>query len=151
MIPTVSNIVRWLCRKPYHGHPKGCPNWGKRATCPPGALLLANILDLRKPIYVIYNRFPFGAHVAKMRAVHPEWSKRQVECCLYWQGTARKQLKARVREFALEHAGYKVLYVPEACGVNVTATMRLLDIELEWPPVTVAYQVALAGTPKEMP
>lgn len=39
------------------------------------------------------------------------------------------------------------IYVPEACGVDVTATMKLIGIDLEWPPVNVAYQVALVGTP----
>jgi len=35
--------------------------------------------------------------------------------------------------------------VPEAMGVNVTETMKRVGIELEWPPVNVAYQIALAG------
>jgi len=33
--------------------------------------------------------------------------------------------------------------------VDVTATMASLGIKLEWPPVKVAYQVALVGTPKQ--
>ena len=34
---------------------------------------------------------------------------------------------------------------PEAQGVSVTDTMVQVGIYLEWPPKTVAYQVALAG------
>lgn len=29
--------------------------------------------------------------------------------------------------------------------VDVTATMRSVGIDLEWPPITKAYQIALAG------
>jgi len=83
-----------------------------------------------------------------MRTKHPEWSERQLACCLYWQGTARKQLAERIKEFLKgqdEHL--VVLRCPEATGVNVTATMKTLGIELERPPVIMAYQVALAGSP----
>jgi hypothetical protein len=34
---------------------------------------------------------------------------------------------------------------PEALGLNVTATMRMIGIDLEWPPREFTYQVALAG------
>jgi hypothetical protein len=36
---------------------------------------------------------------------------------------------------------------PEACGVDVTATMASIGVALEWPPVSTAYQVALVGSP----
>jgi hypothetical protein len=38
-----------------------------------------------------------------------------------------------------------VFLVPEAHGLNVTATMKSIGIELEWPPKTVTYQIALAS------
>lgn len=83
-----------------------------------------------------------------MKAIHPGWSQRQVECCLYWQGTARKQLRAEIDIFAFSITQYiiQILTRPEANGVNVTATMKTVGIELEWPPNKKAYQVALAGT-----
>lgn len=145
--------VEYLCARPYSGHAKGCPNFHKKLGCPPYSSL-GEVLDLSQPTHLVYNCFDFGAHVERMRQVHPEWSQRQLECCLYWQGTARKQLKSQVlqaRKTEKETSWNRqmVLYCPEALGVNVTATMlREFGIALEWPPVHRAYQVALIGTAK---
>jgi len=148
VVPVIGRGVLALCRKPYYGHPRGCPNWGKRPTCPPQAPLLADLLDLDLPVHCIYNAYDLARHVAKMKKKHPDWSDRQLKCCLYWQGTARAALRKKVDVFLVDHPGLIVVNVPEACGVDVTATMASLGIALEWPPVSVAYQVALVGTPK---
>ncbi len=77
------------------------------------------------------------------------WSERQLACCLYWQGTARKALRELLRWFLHRSGkGLCVIACPEAAGVNITATMKSIGVELEWPPRTVTYQVVLAGTPK---
>jgi len=147
--------ARALCLRSYPGHPKGCPNHGKRDTCPPRAPLLGDVIDLAQPVLAIFNAFPLGEHVARMRRKHRKWSKRQLYCCLYWQGTARKQLRQRIAAFRERHYGdgiqWRVLTCPEACGCNVTETMRRVGIELEWPPNRIAYQVALAGHAKDGP
>lgn len=135
--------VRKLCPKRYPGHPKGCPNYGKRRTCPPHAPLFMDIQDIEWPTFVIWNRFDFGAHVWRMRVKHPKWSERQLACCLYWQGTARKKLNEEIEKFKRSHANYTVTRCPEAMGVNVTETMKHLGIVLEWPPERYAYQVAI--------
>ena len=145
--PVLAIRMRRLCRRPYPGHPRGCPNWNKRPTCPPQAPLLPSVLDLSQLVWCIYNAFDLAAHVKRMRARHPAWSDRQVRCCLYWQGTARAQLRKKIAAFLEKHPGCEVLHCPEACGVDVTATMASIGIELEWPPESVAYQVALVGTP----
>jgi predicted metal-binding protein len=144
--PVIDYSVRNLCRMPYHNHPKGCPNYFKNVACPPQAPLICKAIDLTKNVYLIYNKFDLGAHVDRMSKRHPQWSQRQLECCLYWQGTARKQLREKVRNFIDDNKSLRELYVPEACGVNITATMMLIGIELEWPPKTVTYQIALIGT-----
>lgn len=131
---------------PYPNHKAGCPNYIKRPSCPPKARLLYDIIHPDRPIYVVFNVFDFGAHVAKMKARHPEWTDRQTANCLYWQGTARKQLKEKVRIFMSDKKGMLVIYCPEASGVNVTATMKEIGEYLEWPPKTKTYQVALVGT-----
>lgn len=146
--PVLVPGVRNLCRKPYHGHPRGCPNWGKRPTCPPQAPLLADLLDLGLPVHCIYNAFDLARHVAKMKRKHPDWSDRQLRCCLYWQGTARAALRKKIEAFLGRRPGLIAVMCPEACGVDVTATMASLGITLQWPPVLVAYQVALVGSPK---
>jgi len=140
-----------LCSKPYHGHPRGCPNYGKpgRQKCPPQTKLF----DLKYAAsnggvwYVVWNVFDLAAHREHMRAKHPTWTERQLVNCLYWQGTARKQLRSVVRDFCLRyntgHDNY-IVYVPEAHGVDVTATMRQAHQYLQWPPDTLTYQVAMA-------
>ena len=137
--------VRKLCQRPYPGHRQGCPNFGKRDSCPPLTQRLESFMDIGDKLWLIWNRFDLGIHATKMRVRHPEWSVRQVYCCLYWQGTARKELRLNIDAFLLEHPGLIVLTCPEAHGVNVTEAMRCIGIGLEWPPIKYAYQVALAG------
>lgn len=154
--PVIQPEVRQLCVKPYPGHPRGCPNHGKRATCPPQARMLYDLLDPAGPIWAVWNRFDLAAHVERMRAKHPDWSWRQLTCCLYWQRGARKQLVREALQLmntemldicaALSGAGRpQFVACPEAMGVNVTATMEQIGITLEWPPKTVTYQVGLVG------
>lgn len=150
--PVIDYSVRGLCSRPYEGHKKGCPNFGDptKLRCPPQAPKIEDVIDLEKPIFAIYNRFDFAAHVARMYETKPGRTKRQAECCLYWQGTARKQLKGEIALFKQKHpADWWISTTPEACGINVTATMKSIRVELEWPPVNFTYQVALAGTPLE--
>ena len=40
---------------------------------------------------------------------------------------------------------HTILTTPEACGVNITETMKKIGVNLEWPPRSVTYQVAIAG------
>ena len=145
---TIDRRLRKLCFKPYPGHRKGCPNFGKKAGCPPQVPMINKLFDLSKPVWAIWNVFDLAAHCDRMREAHPDWSKRQVECCLYWQPTARKQLYYISVEFLQEHKDKDLMVIscPEACGVNVTKTMLDIGHELEWPPVTKTYQVLLAGT-----
>ena len=94
---------------------------------------------------MVYNVFDFGGHITKMFERHPDWTFRQLANCLYWQPTARKDLRIEVSKFLTAHNGMQVVYTPEAMGVDVTGTMRNVGIELEWPPKTVTYQIAIAG------
>jgi predicted metal-binding protein len=146
--PVSDYYVRQLCCKPYPGHPKGCPNFNHKEGCPPSADLFDHIYDLSKPVYAIVNIFDFKAHTDRMRELHPSWSERQVRCCLYWQAGARKQLLIKIKDFLRSHRGYSIETCPEAMGVNVTETMKKAGLILEWPPETVAFQIALAGIKK---
>jgi len=156
--PVIQLSVRGLCTKPYQGHPRGCPNWDKKDGCPPQARPLGEVMDLKRPIYVVWNRFNLGAHVDKMQIKHPKWSERQIYCCLYWQTAARKQLQWEISEALMDIIQFTdfgpgddplILTCPEACGVNVTATLELTgQRDVEWPPIRVAYQVALIGHKK---
>ena len=149
--PVIIRPVHSLCLRAYPNHKNGCPNYNKKKGCPPGVPNFDTVYDLSKPIYAIYNKFDFKGHVNRMRERHPDWSKRQLECCLYWQGTARKRLRERIEIFKkLANEKYVVNGNPEAMWVNVTETMKRVGIELEWPPVNVAYQIAMAGIPRSV-
>jgi hypothetical protein len=144
--PVINNSVRCLCARPYEGHPRGCPNFGHRKRCPPEASLLALAFDLSLPFAVIWSAYDLGAHVRRMADAHPRWSRRQLACCLYWQGTARRKLRDEVAKLREEHpCDWLVEETPEAMGCDVTATMFLVGVELPWPPVDTVYHVALAG------
>lgn len=151
--PVVDPSVRGLCTRRYPGHPRGCPNHNKKPGCPPSAPLLSETLDLTRPLWAVYNIFDLGAHVARMRDKHPEWSDRQLACCLYWQPKARKQLRNVIthhHSWWMKQPSFRgvlrVIACPEAQGVNLTATMASAGIFLEWPPQQVAYQIVLAGS-----
>lgn len=137
--------MRGLCVKPYPRHPRGCPNFGRALRCPPKVGLLSDLFDLTRPCFAVWNSFNLAEHVAHMRAVHPTWTRAQLECCLYWQGAARKHLKHECDMFRRVHVGYATDWCPEAMGLNVTATMLQIGVVLEWPPVVKTFQVAFAG------
>lgn len=143
--PVIDYKTRKVCLLPYSGHPDGCPNFGKKKTCPPKAPMFKDYFDLSKPFYLIINRFNFREHINKMKNKHPEWSDRQTRCCLYWQSSARKYLKIAIKDFLKTHPEYHVTTTPEAMGVDVTKTLKSVGINLEWPPENFTYQVALAG------
>ena len=143
--------VRELCCRPYYNHPKGCPNYNKRSSCPPKAPLLNEVIDLSQSVWAVWVSFNLAAHRERMRAKHLKWSKRQLDCCLYWQGTLLKELRGQVANFCTMQLLYKVcdnleaLYCPEAMGVNVTATLESVGVKLEWPPEKIVHKVALVG------
>ena len=145
----VDRNVRGLCQQPYPGHPRGCPNYGKRPTCPPAAPWIGDFLRLDLPHWLVWTRFDLAAHVQRMRDRHPAWSERQLRCCLYWQAAQRKLLKGAVALVTgvTRLDGYRYVHslCPEGMGVNVTASMERVGIVLEWPPERTAYQVAVVG------
>jgi len=138
-----------LCCLEYPLHPHGCPNYEKKVGCPPMAKHLRDLIEFSL-VYAIWNIFPFGQHVQRMKSLHPEWSERQVRCCLYWQGKARKQLGFEVDYFLSLHPDMHIIQCPEASGVNVTKTMASINKFLEWPPEKIAYQIVLAGRKKDL-
>lgn len=145
--PEIDEKMRGLCCNPYPNHPKGCPNFGKKEACPPKYPIIQELIDLspESPVYIIWTSFDIGAHVNRMRELHPKWTERQLYCCLYWQPRARKALKREVSVFLKEHPDMFIVVTPEGAGVNITATMAKVGVQLEWPPKNVTYQVVMAG------
>ena len=134
--PIIDSIIPKLCKRPYYLHKNGCINYSRKKGCPPGVSLINRIIDLNEIVYIIYNKFDFKGHVERIRKKHPDWTKRQLECCLYWKGSARKKLKEKIRKFKEKFPQLFIINTPEARGVNLTETMKQIDINLEWPPLT---------------
>jgi len=144
----VDYSVRSLCQRTYPGHLHGCPNFFQKDTCPPRRPHINHLINLDKHAWVVWNAFNMARHIKRMRKRHPDWSLRQLVCCLYWQGGARKALREEVYLFRSHFIRpLPIVWIPEATGVNVTETMRRIGIELEWPPLQTAYQVAVVGYP----
>jgi len=140
---------RGLCVNKYINHNKGCPNYGKKPDCPPYAPMFDQVFDLSNKVYIIYSTYDLYSHVERMRQKHPMWTERQLYNVLYWQGTAKKLLKGHIYNFIklFRQEGYYVTSSPEAMGVDVTATLKNVGIELEWPARKRVYKVAMAGIP----
>lgn len=143
--PIIEPYVKTLCWRPYANHPKGCPNFGRKKGCPPNTPVFSEVIDITKGVWAIWNVFNFAGHVDRMQEKHPNWTQRQLECCLYWQPVARKQLREEIKKFCSEYPGMWVVNVPEAMGVNLTATMQKIGVYLEWPPRVKTLQIVLAG------
>ena len=142
IVPVIDHRVRALCVHEYPGHPKVCPNFGKRANCPPTAPYFERIFDMGSPIYAVVNEFDIDGHFRRMKEKHPGWSDRQAYCPLYWQPKARKALRLKVEDALKElPAEYVPETCPEALGVDVTATLAAVGVMLEWPARSTARQV----------
>lgn len=141
----IEPAVRELCPSPYPGHPAGCPNFGRRSSCPPAAPQLWEVFNIAGPFYLAAVEFDLQAHAEALRAKNPELSDRQARCCLYWQGTARKALRELVRPWLALRPGWTSSDCPEALGLNVFATAEKVGLKLERHPGRFVYKVALLG------
>jgi predicted metal-binding protein len=122
-----------LCRRPFYGHSHGCPNFGKKESCPPNVPLIDRVLDLNKNIYIIFNKFEVGEFAEKIRKSHPRWkNERQWYNPRYWQPRARKLHKEEQARAKLEKSIDCIINNPEALGVNVTDLMSKIGFNLKW-------------------
>jgi predicted metal-binding protein len=145
-----------LCWKPYRGHARGCPNWKRKAGCPPGVRPIRFLIDLERSVYVAVNEFDLEAHCRMMAARHPGWSPAQCTNIRHWQATAWREWR---KGFALWRADNSwasellPLDCAEAARVNLTATCKTAGIVLEWPghleDFRIVRQVVLLGYPTE--
>jgi len=112
-------------------------------------------------MYAICTPFPVGEFAERMRLTHPRWVSHPREWYnpRRWQPVARK-LHREEQDRARELYGLTgIVGSPEAHGVDVSATLRIVGIDLswEWPPKhdvsdgsyakNFVYTVSFAGTP----
>lgn len=139
--------AREWCKLPYPDHPHGCPNYGKRYSCPPLAPVINDYLDINRQVYLVVIEFDLHEHVSRMKSLHPHWSDRQARCVLYWQGSVNKELQDECDNFEWLNPGMITTLCPEAMGVNVIATALHCGIPVKTKPIDKVFKIALAGYP----
>ena len=139
-------VTSTLCRRPYPGHAKGCPNYGMRLSCPPQAQLYTALVDTSRPVTALWARLNFHKYLQEMKLKHPTWSDRQLRNPLYWQGTVRSHLLHYWQSYRLGvPSTWFFTLIPEAHGVHVFKTMKTGGLVLEKKPTYYVYKVALVG------
>jgi len=141
----LDNRAREWCRLPYPDHPRGCPNYDYKPTCPPQVCFIEQFIDLTKPVWAIVEPFDLYAHISRLRLTHPDWSERQLKCVLYWQGGVNKRLDIGCQEMVSEVGGVYTI-CPEAMGVDVIHTIKRTGLPIKPRPVGWVFKVGLVGS-----
>ena len=132
------------CKLSYSNHPKGCPNYGKKKTCPPFTEKYYKKID--PPYFLIIQEFDIESHAKKMKKAHPSWSESQCRNLLYWQKGVVKKSKEKAYDFAKSLGNeFIVLEVPEANGVHVFQTCRNVCVTIEPNPKKIIRKVMIVG------
>lgn len=150
--------TRAWCRRPYPGHPRGCPRFGKANLCPPKLKYDPSILNPYSHFYLAVARFDLKSYCALRLCEHPSWTERQQRCLLYWQPAVRNMLANYVDQIAFANYGkvdrvigcgatftHNLQEVPsqEAAGIDVFNTYRQNKIDFEEKPVNVVVLSSL--------
>lgn len=138
----IDHRARDWCKLPYPGHPNGCPNYGKRGSCPPQAPFIEYWLGDYEKLWLVCVEFNLAAHIDNMLFRHPHWTNRQAKCVLYWQPRMNAKLKEAIYQF-IKRPSKEVTYCPEAMGVNVIDTARKAGLPIETRPQKTVYKIAL--------
>ena len=141
------------CTMKYPNHPKGCPNFNKKDTCPPLAPKVEDLINVLGETYAVVYTFDLKAHAEKMKKKHEHWSRRQCRNPLYWQNSVRSKLRKMSHNLAvvlntISAKKHIVLEIPEANGVNVFKTMAKTGVFLKSDP-DIVRKVMLIGKIRE--
>ena len=139
-----SNAYGKWCLLPYKNHKNGCPNYGKRKTCPPFAKKFEELIE--PPYFLVLQEFDLDFQKKKMKEKHPNWTDNQCKNLLYWQKGLVKNLKEEANYYArILGQNYMVLEVPEANGVNVFKTCKNIGIKLCANPEKIVKKIMIIG------
>ena len=117
-----------------------------RKTCPPQAPMFYELIE--PPYYLVIREFNLEAQEKRMKDRHPEWSRRQARCCLYWQRGFMKRIMQEARQFLWQFPEGRILERPEANCVNLFSTCRIHGIKLEPNPQQVVRKMVMVGKRK---
>lgn len=138
--------TRTWCKLPYPNHPKGCPNYNQRNFCPPKVHLFHQII--KPPFTLIAVKFNLKEHAQKMKNKHSKWTDRQAKCILYWQKKVDKQLRELSEKTASKIPNSKILYRPEATGVDLFKTCKKVGLILKKDPQDTVWKISIIGIKK---
>lgn len=130
----LKNYRSW-CRLPYHAHPHGCNMWNNgKKNCKSSfrkTHTLHDQFDVNAPAWCIWEEFDLGAHAAKMKVLHPDWTVYQCRNVLYWQTAVKKKRNERIKQFFWDRNLWgRYAGMTEGFCVNVYATLRHAGIIL---------------------
>ena len=140
--------VREWCLLPYPNHPKGCPMYGTRASCPPEAPLFNELVE--EPYYLVIQEFDLDAQEKYMREVkgHKNKSSKWCRNSRYWQKGFMNRIIAEANKFLWSFPEGRILERPEANGVNLFATCAHHKIMLERNPQKIVKKMVIVGKRK---
>ncbi len=136
---------RSFCIRPYKNHPKGCPNYGIKDTCPPHVKgMYDEIFDARE-VYAVVTKFDLEKFFDERRKKLPMLAEGQIRNLLVWQQKAVRENNDALRRF-YENNPEKQDFVStrllECLGVDVVGTMKEVGIDLKFPVEDYAYRIA---------
>ena len=133
------------CTLPYPGHKNGCPNFSDTNKCPQIYVDFNDIPSMKW--YAVIHIFDLKKHEEEY--LKKDWCKtrKQARCVLYWQKKHMNELRDKAYHFMEDIDGDMVLEIPEACGVNVYATMAKHGLILESITIDLdtVYKIMLVG------
>lgn len=132
-----------FCKRPYPDHPDGCPNIQKCRD-----LNLPFFKDRWREYHLLYADFDFRSYKDWRESQNPNWTARQVECCLYWQNSVKSLLVREIEKLYISDgpfyvygcgSGLKLSFQEkvgsmELAGINVFSTLKLNNIDFEVAP-----------------
>jgi len=153
-VQSYCNNPEYLC--PYYGH-----SWA----CPPEAPYLEHEIMNYDKFYLIYTKFDIkekGNNKSKnsfkykdMREIMEQEMEKFLnqyrnefkEIKILWDGHCRvcekENRKCSIEEDAPCRYPDKIRYSMEAVGIDVTQTVKNLNIDIEWPPINHVYRFGL--------
>lgn len=154
-------IVQSYCNNPEYL----CPFYGKSWACPPEAPYLENEIMSYDKFYLIYTKFEIqkkGDNKSRtsfrykdMREIMEQEMEKFLnqhrkefkEIKILWDGHCRvcekENKKCSIEEDVPCRYPDKIRYSMEAVGIDVTQTVKKLDIDIEWPPINHVYRFGL--------
>ncbi len=156
--------VRSYCKIAYEGHPNGCPRYNKNELCPPKSSFQKYKVINFKHHWLLYAIFDYQLYKIRMREENPDWTKKQIECVLYYQSQImaklRNELIRLIKQtnhppFILSSgAGMTIdgeeLQSMESAGIDVEQTFFRNDIDIDFPPINKIIKCCLISSNYEI-